>query len=146
MDQAGKAPNVIVNSGTVIWAPPMRTALHSYAWRHCEQWRHPGVGLPRRRIPPFITRLARLILPTERPNTAAIGNNSGGVTLGINSGGVVQLAGPGGNGVNIQANNGVLDNGVFDLGGDAVQVGFIAGSGIVTNSGATLATLNLGGG
>ena len=68
------------------------------------------------------------------------------MALGINSGGIVQLAGPGGNGVNINANNGVLDNGIFDLGGDAVEVNFIAGAGIVTNTGATLATLTLGGG
>ena len=79
---------------------------------------------------------------TSGPN----GGNSGGVSLGINGGSTVRLAGVGGNGVNIPANNGVLNNGIFDLGGDAVQVNFVAGTGVVTNTGATLSTLTLSGG
>ena len=142
-DNAGKAPNLIVNSGTVIWAPQADTSPYDGAIVN-------SGGTLVFDCPAGVTAIANTagtVNPTNgTPETPTIGNNSGGVSLGINSGGVVQLAGPGGNGANIQANNGVLDNGVFDLGGDAVQLGFIFGAGIVTNSGATLGTLTLSGG
>ena len=139
--QAGKAPNVIVNSGKVIWAPLINSPA---SW----QGAIVNGGTLVLDCPAGVYAIhnsgGTVNITNGTPETAAIGNNSGGVALGINSGGVVQLAGPGGNGVNIQNDGeGVLNNGVFDLGGDAIQVGFIAGSGIVTNSGATLANLNL---
>jgi hypothetical protein len=142
--KATKAPNVIVNSGTVIMAPQATTDPYLGAIVNggtlvldCPA----GVT--------FINNAGGTVFtdgtPASVTNGAPNGGNSGGIALGINSGGTVRLAGPGGNGVNIQANNGVLDNGSFDLGGDAVQVAFIAGAGSVTNTGATLATLNLSG-
>jgi autotransporter-associated beta strand protein len=143
--QAGKAPNVIVNSGTVIMAPPANINLFMGAVVN-------SGGTLVMKCPANVDVVANtggtVNITNGTPNTSttgANGGNSGGISLGINSGGLVQLAGPGGNGVNIQANNGVLDNGTFDLGGDAVQIGVIAGAGIVTNTGATLATLNLSG-
>ena len=144
--QASKAVNVIVNSGTVIMAPPANSP---------EFWAGAVVngGTMVLDCPAGVTAFnnsaGTVDITNGTPASATSGpngGNSGGVSLGINSGGVVQLAGPGGNGVNIPANNGVLDNGVFDLGGDAVQVNFLAGTGVVTNRGATLATLTLGGG
>ena len=142
--QAGKAPNVIVNSGTVIMAPPANINLFLGAIVN-------SGGTLVFDCPAGVTAIANTggtVFTNGTPVTATSGpngGNTGGLSLGINSGGIVQLAGPGGNGVNIQANNGVLDNGIFDLGGDAVQVGLIAGAGVVTNTGATLATLTLSG-
>ncbi len=141
-DQAGKAPNVIVNSGTVIWAP--QTIVSPYDGAIVNSGGTLVLDCPVG-IYAIANTAGTVNITNGTPNTPVIGQNSGGTSVGINSGGVLKLAGPGGNGVNIQANNGVLDSGVFDLGGDAVQVGFIAGAGIVTNSGATVSILNLSG-
>jgi autotransporter-associated beta strand protein len=142
MCQAGKAPNLVVNSGKVILAPTINSP---------SSWLGAIVNSGGTLVldcPAGVYSIhnsgGTVNITDGTPQSATIGNNSGGVSLGINSGGIVQLAGPGGNGVNIQNDGeGMLDNGVFDLGGDAIQVGFIAGTGIVTNSGATLATLTL---
>ena len=142
--KATKAPNVIVNSGTVIMAPSV--TVDPYLGAIVNNGGTLVLDCPAGVT--FINNSGGTVFTDGTPVTATSGpngGNSGGIALGINSGGVVRLAGPGGNGVNIAANNGVLDNGSFDLGGDAVQVGFIAGAGVVTNTGATLATFTLSG-
>ena len=145
--QASKAVNEIVNSGTVILAPPTESPQFwdGVIVNGGKLVLDCPVGVTAFNNSGGTVNIANGA-PASATNGLPNGGNTGNVSLGINAGGIVQLAGPGGNGVNIPANNGVLDNGIFDLGGDAVQVFFIAGTGIVTNTGATLATLTLGGG
>jgi autotransporter-associated beta strand protein len=146
-DQAGKCPNLIVNSGTVIWAPTLESNPYDGAIVN-------SGGTLVLDCPAAIWAIANNSgtvqitngLPASSTDGDGNGGNAQNVSLGISSGGTVRLAGPGGNGVNIKNDNeGVLDNGVFDLAGDAIQVGFLAGSGIVTNSSSTNDILTLSG-
>jgi hypothetical protein len=146
-DQDGKCPNLIVNSGTVIWAPTVESSPYDGAIVN-----NGGTLVldSAAGIYAIANNSGTVQITNGLPATSTDGDGNGGnaqnVSLGINSGGTVRLAGPGGNGVNIKNDSeGVLDNGVLDLAGDAIQVGFLAGSGIVTNSSSTNDILTLSG-
>jgi autotransporter-associated beta strand protein len=142
--QPAKEANVIVNSGTVILAPqanqsPWLGAVVNSGGTLVLNCPSNGVVGS---VNAINNNSGSVNITNGTPRTVAQGN-SGNTSLAINSGGTVQLTGQGGYGVNIATGVGVLNNGIFDLGGDVVQIRSIAGAGIVTNSGATLAILRL---
>jgi autotransporter-associated beta strand protein len=89
---------------------------------------------------------ATLVLAKESSGTVHALNYAGSTlcALLINQGGAVVLAGTGGDQIPDVGRPGAMtNNGVFNLNGNSEIVAAFAGSGVVTNSSATLATLSV---
>ena len=89
---------------------------------------------------------ATLVLDKQSSDTVHAVNYTGSTLCGllINAGGTVVLAGSGGDQIPSAGRNGtVTNNGVLNLNGNSETMAVMAGSGMVTNSSATLATLSI---